>query len=349
MEKILHILYSGLGGTTDYVFNLINGDKNSDFEHHILFYGIETVPKEQLVLAEKTATSVVYIQKQQGYDKKAFQNVLSNIKNIKPDSITLHVNSLILTCAKYKQAKLIFVEHQANHLKSKKEWLWSIIAQTKANHIVCLTETYQTTLKSRLKFLYISKKNNVITTGINVSEFQKKANNTSTLNIGILSRLNKFRDHKTLIAAFNELQLNTTKLNIDGDGPLLNQLQDSNQNKNIQFLGNIQQNKIPIFLSKQDIYCQASFGETSSIALMQAQASGLPIIAANVNGINNVLNSENCIFVKPGNVESYKSALLQLVNDKTKRIALSKESIEFANKNLSHYQMFEKYKIVLES
>jgi len=348
-QKILHILYSGLGGTTDYVFNLINGDKNSNFEHNILFYGIEKVPQEQWLLAKQTATSVISIQKQPGYDKKAYQNVLTHIKNIKPNAITLHVNSLILTCTKYKEAKLIFVEHQANHLKTKKEWIWSIIAQTKANHIVSLTKTYQNNLKSRLTIFYNSKKNSVITTGINVSEFQKKTKHTSTLNIGILSRINKFRDHKTLITAFNELQLINAKLNIAGNGPLLNELKGSNKNENIHFLGNIQQNKIPLFLSMQDIYCQASFGETSSIALMQAQSSGLPIIASNVNGINNVLNSENCIFVEPGNVESYKVALHQLSTDDTKRSTLSQASLNFANKNLSHYRMFEKYKIVFES
>jgi len=347
-QKILHILYSGLGGTTDYVFNLINGDKNTRFEHHILFYGVEKTPLAQLNLAEEIAKSVIYIQKQQGYDKKAYQNVLSNIKSIKPASITLHVNSLILTCAKYKQAKLVFVEHQANHLKTKKEWLWSIIAQKRATSVVCLTHTYQTELKSKLKILFNSRKNTIIHTGIDLSKYNfPNTDQSGKLTIGMMSRINKFRDHKTLINAVDQLNLKQIELHIAGDGPLLSQLKNLTSSEQIVFHGNIEQKKIPRFLSKLNIYCQASFGETSSIALMQAQASGLPIIASNVRGINNVLNPEYCLFVEPKNVNSYKKAIKTLIKNQNLRKKLAENSLHYAKNNLSHFRMFDEYKSIL--
>jgi hypothetical protein len=160
-QKIAHILYSGLGGTTDYVFNLIKGDKELLFEHHILFYGIEKVPMHQLNLANEIANSVAYVSKNKGYDKKAFHQVFSFLNKLKPNTITLHVNSLILTCYKYKPAKLIFVEHQANHLKTKKEWLWSIIAQRKSNYVISLTTEYQNQLIKTISFFYNRKKNSI--------------------------------------------------------------------------------------------------------------------------------------------------------------------------------------------
>ncbi|MBK8495622.1 MAG: glycosyltransferase family 4 protein [Chitinophagaceae bacterium] len=43
------------------------------------------------------------------------------------------------------------------------------------------------------------------------------------------------------------------------------------------------------FLQSLDIYVHASLGETMSTAIMQAMACKLPIVASDVNGINNMI------------------------------------------------------------
>ncbi len=347
--KVVHILYSGLGGTTDYVFNLIKADVHKKYEHIILFYGVEKVPKRQNELATELALYVYQVWKKDGYDQSAFHEVFQLLEKEKPQSIVLNVNSLILTCSKYKKAQLLFVEHQANHLKLKREWLWSILAQQKANKVISLTSTYQKELKSKLKFLYRKRKNILIPSGINLNSYQidkKKVN--SKLCIGMVSRINSFRDHKTLLEAFNSLNRDDVELHIAGDGPLLKSLKLLRGNKNVFLYGNIEQNEIPNFLLKLDIYVQASFGETSSIAIMQAQASALPIIATKVNGITNVLNDTNALLIEPKVMVDYVQAMLLLIDNKDKRIALAKKSHQYANENLSHIRMFEMYESVLD-
>jgi len=347
-DRIVHILYSGLGGTTDYVFNLIKGDKYSIFEHHIIFYGIEEVPKKQLILAERIAHSVNVILKRKGYDQNSFQSVSNYLYNLKPNIITLHVNSLIHTCSKHNDSKLIFVEHQANHLKTKREWLWSLIAQQKADYIVSFTDEYLNELKKKLKLLFNKRKNKLISTGVELNKYSNKANKkNNSINIGIISRINNFRDHKTLLHAFKELDLTNTALYIAGDGPLKKELSQLYKSQNIHWLGTVGSNEIITLLSNLDIYVIASFGESTSIALMQAQASKLPIIASNVKGINNVLTAKNCIFVEPLNVESYKKALLELINDENKRENLAIYSLEYAKQNLSHNKMFNEYQKIM--
>ena len=343
-QKILHILYSGLGGTTDYVFNLIKADVGHEFEHHILFYGVEKVPLPQLNLANTIADSVTYIPKQKGYDKQAFKAVLLYLKNEKPSVIVLHVNSLILTCAKYKASKLIFVEHQANHLKTKKEWLWSLIAQKKSDRIISFTTLYQKELSQALKLFYNKDKSTIINTGIDLSVYKPINKPVNTIiKIGIISRINSFRDHETLLKAFLELN-STAELFIAGNGPLKQTLELKYKSKNITWLGLLDAKQIKELLKSLDIYVIASFGESTSIALMQAQASGLPIIATNVNGINNVLTSTNCVFVTLNSVSEYKNALQLLINDTAKRQTLAKNSLAYATVNLSHFSMFERYK-----
>lgn len=348
-QKIIHILYSGLGGTTDYVFNMIKADKEREYEHLILFYGIELVPEKQAGLAKKIADKVKFIHKDVGFDRNSGKTVFEFIKIESPNTVILHVNSLILTCSKYKLANLIFVEHQANHLKTKKEWLWSIVAQQKANNIITLTDDYNSDLKSKLKILFRKGKNKVIKTGIVLEDyrvFEKKK--SPVIKIGMVSRVNEFRDHNTLINAFCQLSLNKLELHIVGDGTMLESLKNRNDSPNVIFHGNIAQEYIPKILSEFDIYCQASFGETSSIAIMQAQATGLPIMATKVNGLKNILTDDNCVFIEPENIDSYINAMELLVNSEDKRKLLGKKSLEYANKNLSHIRMFEEYKKLID-
>ena len=253
-----------------------------------------------------------------------------------------------MTCAKYKDAKLIFVEHQANHLKTRKEWLWTFIAQYISSYIVSFTDLYQKELKKRLSFFYSTTKNIIINTGIDLALYNNLNTKTSEkIKVGIISRINGFRDHETLLKAFSLLQYEHVELYIAGNGSLKNGL-ETKFFKRVNWVGFLDQDGICELLKKLDIYVIASFGESTSIALMQAQASRLPIIATNVKGINNVLTDENCVFVEPKSITDYKNALELLIKDEVKRNQLATKSLEYANNNLSHFRMFDAYKKLIE-
>ncbi len=344
--NFLHIIYSGLGGTTDYVFNLIKGDKNASANHYILFFGIETVESETLIEAKDLCSGTYTIIKKTGFDKKAIITISNILKERNFNIITLHVNSLIAHLPKIlpKDCQLFFVEHQANHLKRKKEWLWSVLAQRNANKIISLTTNYQEELKKKLKFLYKKKKNIIIRTGIEISDYKKGPEATDTIKFGMISRINDLKDHRTLIAAFSQLELPNIELHIAGDGPLFSQLKkNSNSYSNIYFHGQLSKQAIRSFLTDINIYVQATKGETSSIAIMQAQCAELPIVASNVKGINNVLNSTNAILVEPESISDMEQALLLMINNTQLRSGLSNQSGTYARQNLSNKRMFKDY------
>jgi glycosyltransferase involved in cell wall biosynthesis len=341
-QKILHIIYSGLGGTSAYVFNLIIADKSNIYTHEILFYGIEDIPTAQYEKAKLLAHSVYFIKKTQGIDIKSRKAVLALLKKETPNVITLHVNSIIVECSLYKQAKLIFVEHQSNQLKTKKEWVWSVIAQLKADFVVSLSRSYNSEIKKHTRLFYQKNKNKIIKTGIDLDVYQSTyPRNNDKLKIGVVSRINSFRDHETLLKAFNSIE--GGDLYIAGDGPLKHSLEAKYTSKNIHWLGLLNENEVIKLLSELDIFVMASFGETNSIALMQAQASKLPIIACNVNGINNILSNKSCVYVEPENIDDYRTAIKKLLADKNKRQELSEASYDFALQNLSNKGMFKAY------
>jgi glycosyltransferase involved in cell wall biosynthesis len=329
---------------------LIRSDIDQKYEHIILFYGVEKVPKEQMVLAKKLASKVFAIKKKYGIDFHGIKNVKDFIRNETPCFVILHINSLIYPCSRVSTKNLIFVEHQANHLKTKKEWVWSILAQRKARYIVCLTEKYQDELQKKLTLFFKKSKNTIIRTGINLDDFKPKVkeNHIDKIKVGMISRINNLRDHSILIEAFLKIKSNDTELHIAGDGPLLIPLRNQYSSKKIIFYGNIPQTKIPAFLQRLNIYVHASLGETSSISIMQAQASGLPIIASDVNGINNHLNNRIAILVKSKSISELTKSLNTLILDKEKRAEFSKNSLKYASQNLSHIHMFYSYEKLLE-
>lgn len=340
--KFGHIIFSGVGGTTDYIINLLKGDTQGEFEYHVMLFGIEKPSAEHLAIIQSLAQTKVII-KEQGLDKNALKELHDYLVFNTIQCVSCHVNSLIVFKKKWlpDTSQLIFVEHQANHLKSRNEWVYSFLAQRRADWIVSLTQEYQNQLKKRLPLAFKAKKNKIIHTGIeiqNANPVREKC--TKFLMAG---RINHFRDHKTLLQSIHD----DIELHIAGDGPLLEQLKAEFTQDNIIFHGNLSPTALSQLFRDADCYVQASKGETSSVAIMQAQSYGLPIIASAVNGINNVLTAENAILVEPENVHKMKTAIQTMQNDLPFRQKLARASYEFAQNNLDNVKMFNAYKALL--
>jgi L-malate glycosyltransferase len=346
-ERILHIVYSGFGGTTDYVFNLVRGDREQRYEHAIIFFGIEETEEATLEFARSICNHVAVILKQKGRDKHALDQLGNEVREVKPMAVILHINSLIFDLNKWfpDQVRLIFVEHQAHHLKTKKEWVYSVLAQRRAGYVVSLTGEALRTLKQKIRFLFKASKNVVITTGIFAADYRHHTR-SGRIKIGMVGRVNKFRDHETLIRSFLELNRPDTELHIAGDGPLLEELSQKYESEDIFFHGLLNREEVSRFLAELDVYVQASFGETSSIALMQAQASHLPVIASAVPGITNVLDSTNAVLVAPGNAAVLKNAMKLLIENPS--LAQSKSEAGYTRlTSYSSFEMFAAYKKLL--
>jgi L-malate glycosyltransferase len=346
--QILHIVYSGFGGTTDYVFNLVRGDRDRSWEHGIIFFGIEETDEATIRFARSICNHVVVIIKQQGRDKPALDKLGNAVREVKPAAVILHINSLIFDLNKWfpDQVKLIFVEHQAHHLKTKLEWVYSVLAQRRAGFVVSLTDEALRALKQKIRFLFKAHKNVVITTGIFAGDYRRHTR-SGRVKIGMVGRINKFRDHETLIRGFLELNRPDVELHIAGDGPLLEELQEKYVSDDIFFHGLLSREEISRFLAGLDVYVQASFGETSSIAVMQAQASHLPVIASAVPGITNVLDSTNAVLVAPGNPSVLKNAMQLVIENPT--LAQSKSEAGYARiAAYSSFEMFAAYQKLLQ-
>lgn len=130
------------------------------------------------------------------------------------------------------------------------------------------------------------------------------------------------KGYDLLIRAFKELDLpkELWELNIIGDGEeeqnLSLQIKNANLQDNIFLLGRKNKSEIVDLLTQSNFFMMPSRNENFSVAILEALACGLPIIASDCGGVRDCINSSNGIIFPVDNVEELKNAILQIYENK---------------------------------
>ena len=88
-----------------------------------------------------------------------------------------------------------------------------------------------------------------------------------------------------------------------------------------------------------DIICLTSKNEGTPVSLIEAQASGKPIVSTNVGGIENVIiPNKTGLLSQVGDLNQFSNNLTQLIEDKALRLSMEKfgqkKSLEFSYNKL---------------
>jgi sugar transferase (PEP-CTERM/EpsH1 system associated) len=164
-----------------------------------------------------------------------------------------------------------------------------------------------------------------------------------------VGRLAPVKDHKTLLNAMNEVRsaIPDARLVILGDGPEREALTQHALNlglqRSVDFLGDV--GDVTSWLHKSDVFVQSSLFEGTSIAILEAMASGLPVIATSVGGNLALLKNEiNGILVPPANPHLLAEQIIRLSKDRELRLHLGEEAHRNVKCNFSadqHIRTFE--------
>ncbi len=133
--------------------------------------------------------------------------------------------------------------------------------------------------------------------------------------VGYLGRLERQKGVDILLTAFADFQSKSkrpTVLLIVGDGPdrgnILRLVRQGRIN-GVRFLG--YQDEVRTFFSSLDVFVLPSFHEGSPISLLEAMASGCPIIASKLSSVVRVAG-DSVIYFPPGDSESLSELLSML-------------------------------------
>lgn len=138
--------------------------------------------------------------------------------------------------------------------------------------------------------------------------------------IGTVGRFSKEKNQAVIIEALNKLPDNVKGVFV-GDGPMRTLLEEAGRGR-CHFPGHVEHAFIPYVMKAMDIFCLPSLWEGMSISLVEAMASGLPIIASDISTLREVLGDSG-MFSPPDSAEDLASALTLLINDPLRRDRLS--------------------------
>jgi len=139
---------------------------------------------------------------------------------------------------------------------------------------------------------------------------------------------------------------------IIGDGPGFNYLQGLIEKAGISERTKLTgfRSDIPDILSTWDIYVQPSLWEGLCLTVVEAIASGLPVVATNVGGIpESVIDGYNGFLVPPKDPRAFADRILELVDNPDLRIRMGERSRKIAEEKYSLESMVNKVEELIDT
>ncbi len=162
-----------------------------------------------------------------------------------------------------------------------------------------------------------------IPNGVSSSFYNIKTRNlapNSVVEMVTIGNLTQVKNHTIILEAISQLPRPKNKrLTVIGDGPLKGILKWKTEvlgiSSQVRFKGQVAPFEIPKYLSQSHILILASLSEGRPNVVLEAMASGLPVIASNIEGMDELIkNGENGLLFSPGNSFELYQQVERLVN-----------------------------------
>lgn len=171
--------------------------------------------------------------------------------------------------------------------------------------------------------------------------------------VGTVGRLNRVKDHAGLLQAFARLRdaAPDVALVVVGDGELRGELAAlaaaPGLAGRVHLLGD--RGDVAELLRAFDLFVMSSRSEGYSIALLEACASALPIVATAVGGNAEIVHAgENGLLVPPGDPSALADALRAVLGDPARARAMGRAGFDWVRREGSLAAMAERYERLYE-
>jgi glycosyltransferase involved in cell wall biosynthesis len=263
-----------------------------------------------------------------------------------------------------KKAKVPLIIHQVHGFHftryiGVKRWIFEVIEkflakyskimlfQNKDEYNYCLKNNYNK--KTNLKY---------IGNGIPFEEFQEyigkeKKYNKKTKVISCIARWQSVKYHEMLFKAVKILKenynYNDFTINLYGEGEQEKKLKHLAEKlkiiKNINFVGTLDRKEIIEAIYNSDLSVLSSYKEGKPRALMESSALGVPIVATDVIGTNEVVkDNKTGYLVKLHDYQSFAEAMYELLNNEEKWLQYSDNSKKVAKEEFDENNVIEQLK-----
>jgi len=185
----------------------------------------------------------------------------------------------------------------------------------------------------------------VVPLGIDVDRFSSSG--TSALShegslIGTVGRLVPQKDQRTLLAAVPMVleHVPDASFVIVGDGPLRDELEQLARGLPVTFTG--RRDDVPDLLASLDVFALPSLFEGLCLAVLEAQAAGVPVVATPVGGVRDtVVDGETGLLVPIGEPQALAAAIVRVLEDASLAKRLTAEARRRVRERYSERRMID--------
>jgi glycosyltransferase involved in cell wall biosynthesis len=241
--------------------------------------------------------------------------------------------------------------------RSRREWLYRR-SMAKTDYAVAVCETARRHLQDggvSPRSALLSIPNGIRTEGFRVGDDAARARLREQLAlpsgsrlIGTVGRMQPVKDQANLIRAFRKVRLGVPEaaLVLVGDGALRRELEAVAVAEGVadatRFLGD--RSDVPQLLQGLDVFALSSLSEGYSIALLEACAAQLPIVATDVGGNGEIVRDRhNGLLVPARDADALAAALTELLSSPARAAAMAQAGRQWVTHEGSFRTMASRY------
>lgn len=342
--KVAFLIWTleGMGGSEKVVYDLARKFDKAAYEIVIVAFSDGPVRK----LYEEIGLKVFTVTKEKRFDIAFIGSLRKLFSEEHIDVVNAHhfgplLYSILSTYG--TQSKVVYTEHSRWQLEElspiKKVVNRALLAG--AAGVVAISRQIENYYLSKL---YLGRKKvHLIPNGIEIGKFRGRNGSQIRKDFGIgendriigtIANLRPEKNHKLLIGAFSEVAkvFPNVRLVLVGldcmDGEVQRFAAESSASDRIHFLG--RRDDVPELLGLFDVFCLPSIHEGLPLTVLEAMSANVPVIGADVLGINEVITDNmNGLLFPSNDMNKLSELILQLLTDHNLKNRLSEAANQF--------------------
>ena len=315
-------------------------------------------------LLEEAGVEVRYLGKTPGFDYRMYSRLHRVLQDSRPDIVHTHIQVLryaLPSMLVLKHASLLHTVHNMAEREVEPRARW--IQRYAFNHGVVPVPVAETVAVS-LKRLYGIQQCRVIPNCIPVDYYAcpqtprrewraREGFGDQDVLFVCVARFAAQKNHALLLSAFAQGPASdpNAHLILIGEGPLREQLEDQAKDlglgSQVRFLG--LRADIPDALGAMDVFVLSSDWEGNPLSVIEAMASGLPIVSTAVGGVPDLFESgKEGFLVQPGDVQGFSNSMAYLSRNREVRLSMGMAAARRARENYDVAIMVQAYEELYE-
>lgn len=333
MRRKLAFVISNMsvGGAQKVVIDLIKGVDQSKFEVKLfVHHGQCGNHFEDEIL--QLQIPVKYVVPANGSFLHNYRALGRALKEYSPDVLHIHLDTLFAPLwAWVHRRRALFTVHSQPYRTFNKKFLiimHRFLSKSRRYQITAVSDAIGRETEQLLMLPKDSVR--VVYNPVDVLEKIQRTNKHQVKFVNV-ARFNPIKNHRLLIKAFAQVckEADCVSLTLAGDGELIEvcrlYAQELGIEQKVHFLGDVQD--VPGLLKEQDVFVLSSDSEALPISILEAMASGLPIVATNVGGVSDIVK-KNGILVPKRDAEGLSRAMLRMIRSPEERIQMGELSYD---------------------